>query len=32
MDAVPPRAGMLPYLTLIAGVATVLVANWIFDF
>ena len=32
MDAVPPRAGVLPYLTLAAGVATVLVANWIFDF
>lgn len=26
------KAGMLPYLTLAAGVATVLVANWVFTF
>ena len=24
------KAGMLPYLTLIAGVAVVLIANWLF--
>ena len=26
------KAGALPYLTLVAGVATVLIANWIFQF
>jgi amino acid transporter len=26
------KAGMLPYLTLVAGVATVLIANWVFQF
>ncbi|MFZ5791753.1 MAG: APC family permease [Pseudomonadota bacterium] len=26
------KAGVLPYLTLIAGIATVLIANWIFTF
>jgi hypothetical protein len=24
------KAGMLPYLTLIAGVAVMLIANWVF--
>jgi amino acid transporter len=26
------KAGVLPYLTLIAGIATVLIANWVFTF
>ncbi len=29
-DLSPKKAGMLPYLTLIAGIAVLLVANWIF--
>ena len=32
MDREQRRAGVLPYLTLAAGVITVLVANWVFDF
>lgn len=30
-NAMPRKAGMLPYVTLVAGVATVLIANWIFQ-